>query len=397
MTAIAVDRPEPGLRHSAVDPKAVVFLVGSLGIGGAERQAIAIAGELKRMGNRVAIISLADGPLRQMVVLEGVELHVVGRTFGFSPAAVNPLARLLRTISPDVVYAFLEVQWLLALAAVRINSRHRSPRPKVVFGLRTGSYRKPTAGVRQRTVHELACRGAAHADLLIANSSSGLEDFRSRCHGSPPGVVIPNGIDVSTLAPAPHAGAALRASWGIASDALVIGHVGRLSEVKDHETLIDSFALLAATDIDARLVCVGEGTETRRQSLVQRAETNGIADRVRFTGARSDLAAVYSAFDVLALSSVREGFANVIAEAMACGVPAVVTDTGASREIVGEFGEVVPVGNAHEFATAVHRLLSRRSPALALACRQRILDNYTLQHCASLTLDAFASLTTSPS
>lgn len=378
----------------AAAPLHIVFLLGGLGIGGAERQAITVAGALGRLGQRVTIVTIDDGPLREAVEREGIPLYVLGRVGGLSPAALPRLRRCLRTLDPDVVYAFLEVQWLLTLAAVGGSTGVR--RPRIVFGLRAGEYVKPTSGIRSRVVYELVRRAASRADLLVANSRAGLTDLLSRCVGTPSGsgIVVPNGIDTTRFTPQPASSNALRAEWNIPADGLVVGHVGRLHPVKDHATLIDAFARFATRHAHAYLVCVGDGSASLRNELQQHAAACGVAERVRFSGARHDLARVYSAFDMLALSSLIEGFPNVVAEAMACGVPAVVTDAGASREIVGEYGEVVPMQDAVAFAAALERLAGRRSSALSIACRDRIVAEFTVNGCAVRTLDALASLTT---
>jgi glycosyltransferase involved in cell wall biosynthesis len=203
---------------------------------------------------------------------------------------------------------------------------------------------------------------------------------------------VSNGIDQRRFAPDASGRVALRRFWSVPPDALVVGHVGRLDEVKNHEMLIDAFSEIARSDPKAWLVCVGDGTAPRIESLRQRAERLGVSDRVCFAGRRTDLSAVYSAMDVLALTSKREGFPSVVAEAMLCGVPAVVTDTGASAEIVGGLGEVTAPDDTVAFAAALKRIIARRSPALSARCRFRILANYTLDQCAALTSAAFQTL-----
>ena len=365
----------------------ILVLLGGLGVGGAEHQAIMMAGALQHRGHRVTIASLADGPLHATIDQLGIPLDVLARPLSFSPAAIPALARTMRRRAPDVVYAFLDVQWLMALAA-----RTMAPGARVVLGLRSCQYFQHAEGTRDRAVHHLARRFARFADLLIANSPAGLEDFTRFVPSAPKGIVVPNGIDPARFSRDPGGRRMLRAEWSVPSHAVVIGHVGRLDPVKNHETLIEAVAQVARHDPRVMLVCVGNGTPARVEALRHYAVTLGVGDRVHFLGRRDDLAAVYSAFDVLALSSVREGFPSVVAEAMLCGVPAVVTNTGASADIVGALGEVAACGDAASLAAGLQRLITRRSPALSARCRLRILADYTIDRCASLTGAAFRNL-----
>ena len=368
-------------------PLAVVMLLGGLHVGGAERQAIAMAGALHARGHRITIVALEDGPLRASIESLGVPLEVIHRPLHFSPAAIPVFARVLETLRPDIVYAFLDVQWLVALGA-----RRMMPGARIVLGLRSSQYQAAVHGVRDRAVHWLTRQLSQHADLVIANSAAGLDDFAMHAVRLPKGLVVPNGIDTAQFVVDPVGRGRVRAEWHISDDDILVGHVGRLDPVKDHELLLDAFARVAARDARWRLVCVGDGTPERFTSLRARAAQLGIAERVKFAGRRSDLAAVYSALDLSALCSLREGFPNVVAESMMCGTPAVVTDAGASAEIVGTLGEVVPVGDVAAFAAALERMAARRSTTLSMACQARVVADFTLDQCAERTIAAFRSL-----
>ncbi|MCC6244308.1 MAG: glycosyltransferase [Gemmatimonadaceae bacterium] len=365
----------------------IMFLIGEFGIGGAERQALALASALRDLGHEVQLVALKDGPLRASVETAEIPFRVLARPFRQSLASVPALRRMFRTQRPHVVYAFLDLQWLLAIAA-----RGRARMPRVVLGIRSSEYGVVPADRRGRIVHWLTRRFSGSADLLVANSALGLYDFAHHARDVPPGLVVPNGIDLARFAPLADVRAAQRAAWGLPSDAEVIGHVGRLHPVKQHERLLDAFAVLRRTRAHARLVCVGDGPVDRVAALRRHAESLGIADAVTFVGGFDDVARAYNTFDVLALCSAREGFPNVVAEGMACGVPAVVTDVGACADIVGEHGEVVADADSVHLAQAMERLLNRRSPALSARCRDHVLSSYTLSHVAQRTAEVFAEL-----
>ncbi|WP_310569300.1 glycosyltransferase [Gemmatimonas sp.] len=380
------------IRNDTAAPSAlrVVMLLGGLGIGGAETQAIALASELQRDGHTVDLVTLADGALRPVVESLGLTLHVLPRVAGLAFTAMPALTRWLTISKPQVVYAFLEVQWLLALAAVSCIPAAR--RPRVVLGLRTSDYDAQSPQLKARLVRTLAKRSTPRADLLIANSRAGLDSYRAVVSNAPHGVVVPNGIDVTRFMPSPVSRAYWRGIWSIPTDATIVGHVGRLDPVKDHELLLRAFAVACASDVACHLVCVGHGDPDRVASLEQLAEALGIASRVHLVGGQADTSTIYPAFDLLALTSRREGFPNVVAEAMSCGVPAIVTDCGASADIVAGLGEVAPVGSVDAFAIGLTRLRARCAAALAQDSRSHIVSNFSLGAAASRTAAALQSL-----
>jgi glycosyltransferase involved in cell wall biosynthesis len=106
----------------------------------------------------------------------------------------------------------------------------------------------------------------------------------------------------------------------------------------------------------------------------------GIGERLHRLGQQRDVAALMSAFDLLVLTSAAEGMPTVIGEAMSAGVPCVTTDVGDARELVGDTGAVVPVGDAQAIAEAAVRLLQPGVRArLGGEARQRIQERYSLQ------------------
>ena len=124
--------------------------------------------------------------------------------------------------------------------------------------------------------------------------------------------------------------------------------------------------------------------ELRRQ-----AHELGIADRLIWAGSRSDMVGAYNAMDIATLASFGEGFPNVVGEAMACGVPCVVTDVGDSRSIVADTGLCVPPNDVNAMRVAWEALL-RRAPedmaALRLAARGRVVEHYSAAALLARTL-----------
>lgn len=168
--------------------------------------------------------------------------------------------------------------------------------------------------------------------------------------------VIRNGVDTELFRPRDQACA--REAFGLGSQPLVAA-VGNLVPEKGHDLVLRAVARLDT----AQVVIVGSGPE--KQRLKTLARDLGLDDRARFMEnmAQDKLAALYSAADVLALGSTREGWPNVLLEAMACGTPVVASDVGGVREIVrGEtVGKIVGRRSPEDFALALRSVLDQGS------------------------------------
>jgi glycosyltransferase involved in cell wall biosynthesis len=160
----------------------------------------------------------------------------------------------------------------------------------------------------------------------------------------------------------------------------LIGLIARLDPMKDHPTFLRAAALLTRQLPGARFICVGDGPANYRERLRNLSRELGLSQCLTWAGARSDMSAIYNALDIIVSASSYEGFSNVIAEAMTCGVPAVVTDVGDSALIVTDCGEVVPKEDAEQLKEAMARMLERldKGGHDAARTRQHILDCFSV-------------------
>jgi glycosyltransferase involved in cell wall biosynthesis len=193
---------------------------------------------------------------------------------------------------------------------------------------------------------------------------------------------MPNPTDTDEFAPcAPAARRDLRQRLKIPARAGVVIYTGRLAPEKELSSLLGAFAAVAQRMPNALLVLIGDGP--CRRELETRATQLGLAGRVHFEG-RQPVSAVrhwLQAGDLFALVSSNEGFPCSLSEAMAAGLPSVVTDTPGSAQLIesGVHGLVVPVGEEPRIAEAILALLSdpKARARMAQAARLRIVENYS--------------------
>lgn len=171
-------------------------------------------------------------------------------------------------------------------------------------------------------------------------------------------LMVRNGIDVHAFSYSPENRETLRRSLDI-GDEMVIGHIGRFHEVKNHRKIVTVFAEYLKSVPDARLCLVGVGDLMDETKALCRELD--IGNRVLFLGARGDTAALYSAFDCFLMPSLYEGLPVVLVEAQASGLPVVMSDTISRDSIINPaLCTVVPLGAPDgEWAAALPRATSR--------------------------------------
>jgi glycosyltransferase involved in cell wall biosynthesis len=360
-----IARPAPG---------SILFLIRSLNLGGSERQLIYLARGLHGRGWDVTVAIYYSGVLDVELEEEGIRLVNLRKSGRWDLWGVLwRLVSLLRRVRPEAVYSFLGTANILATMA-----RPCVPHTKWIWSIRSSNVHLSQAGRVSALSYRVERVLSRFADLIISNSQAGLD--YAAAHGFPRDrmFVVPNGVDTERFRPNPEAGAKIRRSWGIENGRPVIGMLARIDPMKGHPVFLAAASIVAAARPDVRFVCAGAGAEEYVEQLRQQAGRLGIGECTSFPGGCTDPVPVLNAFDLCCSSSYGEGFSNSVAEAMACGVPCVVTDVGDSALIVGSTGKVVPPDNPEELAKAILELLRELDAGVALEPRKRILESFSL-------------------
>lgn len=367
----------------------VLFLARTLGMGGAERQLVALARGLRRGGHDIAVaVFYAGGEFESELRLEGIPVHDLAKRGRWDNLAfLARLCLLVKRERPDVVHSYLDSPNIVAAALKRVF-----PSVKVVWGIRSamddfGAYdwlHAVSAGIERIA--------SPFVDGIIANSEAGRRHALSVGLDSRNLVVIPNGIDCETFRPDSTDRARLRREWSVPPDSPLVGMVARLDPVKSHPTFLRAAAAVAAHQPGVRFACIGGGQARYRRELEELAGRLGLTGRLTWVGERRATRTEYGALDLAVLSSDEgEGFPNVLAEAMACGRPVVATDSGDARVIVGETGVVVPARDPDALARGILDLLDRvrtAGPELSLAARVRIERQFSVEALVGRTVQA---------
>jgi glycosyltransferase involved in cell wall biosynthesis len=360
----------------------LTFLIRSLDYGGAERHLLTLVRALNKERFSVTVLYFyGGGRLEDELRASGVRMISLGKRgrwdlFGFTWR----LVKQLRALRPDFLHSFLVEPNLLTVLLKPLL-----PSVRVVWGVRASRVHFENYDRFSRLTFRLQCFFSRFADLIIFNSERGRDYHLSQGFPAQKSMVIHNGIDTDAFKPEPEARSRVRSELGVAADALLVGCVGRLDPMKDHPTLLRAAQVVCREREDVRFVCVGGGPVEYLSELQSLAGELGVADKVIWAGARSSMAATYNALDLLVSASFSEGFPNVIGEAMACGVPCVVTDTGDSALIVGEVARVVAPRDPAALAAKIISSLEEEGDETSARLRARILENFSVERMAAET------------
>lgn len=366
MSGVALPREREGAgedapgRDARVPPLSILHVAAPGPVGGLETVLDGLTRGLAERGHRVRVLAVIepredDHPFVNSIRdsrVEAVPVEVSSRNYLAESLRV---ARHCRDFSPDVVHTHgFRADVVDALAARSVGC----PIATTVHG--------PSKMGGIATFYEwLQERAFRLFDGIIAVSHALASDLRRQGIDEKRITVIhnafPGGREFLDRGEA-------RKELGLDDDAFVIGWVGRMIDAKGPDLLIEGLARLEDLDFTASIV--GDGPELRRVQGMTRER--GLTDSVEFHGRIDDAARLFRAFDVFALSSRTEGTPLVLLEAMAAGVPVVVTGVGGVPEIVGpDEARVVPARQPDSLAQAIADVAAHPKEAGRRADRAR--------------------------
>ncbi|MYE01252.1 MAG: glycosyltransferase [Alphaproteobacteria bacterium] len=372
-------------------PIEVMHVVTSLDVGGAETVLARLAAGDAAGAVSHSVVSLKPGgALRDRLEANGIPVRDLGiERNRDAPGGLLRLAAAIRGARPAVVHSWLYHADLLATLALVLSGRRRATR--LIWGVRCSDMDMSRYAPGSRLILTLLPRLSRRADLVLCNAEAGRAVHQRLGYRPARWRVVPNGVDLERFRPRPGERAAVRAELGLGDGNFVVGMCARVDPMKDHATFVKA-AAFAGTVPEARFVLIGAGTGEPGSALERTIAAAGLSGRFVRLGLREDIPRLQAALDVAALSSAfGEGFPNVLAEAMACGVPCAATNVGDSAAIVGDTGLVVPPGDPEALAGAWAELRSEGRDARAARgaeARRRISERYSL----AAMIDAYRTL-----
>jgi glycosyltransferase involved in cell wall biosynthesis len=389
---------------AAADPilagRTVLQIVPDLQSGGAERAAIDMAEALAQLGCRSLVASRGGRMVSELQSKGGVWLPFPAATKNPIAMALNSmqLARIIRDEGVDIVHARSRAPAWVSYYATRQTGA------KFVTTYHSAYYGGSPIKLRYNAI-------MASGDVVIAISDYAAERIRS-LHPEAAGrvVVIPRGADLRVFSPDAVSSARverLRAEWGVAPHERVALLPARLAARKGHAVMIDAARRLASEGLDdIRILFVGDPhSDSFRHAIEAQISRAGVEGLVRNVGHCEDMSAAYLAAAVIVAPSTEpEAFGRVAIEAQAMGAPVIVSDIGASPEIVlappqtprqQATGWRVPPGDPEKLAEAIREALAMRASErdeMALRARQNVQARFSVEQMQHATLEAYRRL-----
>lgn len=349
--------PQPG------GPTRLLRVITRLNIGGPARQALMLHRALPERGYACELVSGApqaeEGafppPSERFTLLESLRRET---DFAADARAIRALTRQMRAWSPAIVHTHTTTAGGLGRIAAR-----RAQVPVVVHTAHGHVLSGYLSGPQTKLLTAAERWLAGRTDVLVTVSHRVRDELLALGIGRPEQWrVVPLGLELGDLLAGPAPSAPSRAALGLPAEGPLVGIVGRLAAIKDHDTFLAMAAQVARERPDVTFVVAGDGG--LREALEHTARSV-LGDRVRFLGWATDLPVLYGALDLVVLTSRNEGTPVALIEAGAAGRPVVATDVGGVPEVVrdGETGYVVPARNPAAAAARALEILA--SPDLA--------------------------------
>ncbi|KOR31176.1 hypothetical protein TI04_02280 [Achromatium sp. WMS2] len=360
-------------------PTRILFVITGLSVGGAEMMLLKLLERIDRSRFDVAVISLTT---MGEIGLRIADLNIKVTALSMRPSSPNPLLffRLLsfmRRFKPDIVHTWMYHADLLGGMAARLAGVKKILWSIHHSDLSVNNNKKLTLAV----VKFCARLSSIIPEQVLACSHRAREIHVKIGYSSNKMVVVPNGFDLQRFVPNYAARLSVRQELGLPPTVKLVGLIGRFHIQKNHLGFIEAAALIYKENPNVNFLLAGDNIDRENVDLSSAIANTGLSQQMHLLGRRSDIPRLMAALDVLASSSLGEAFPNVLGEAMACGVPCVVTDVGDSAAVVGNTGRVVAMGDMTAFAKQILEILSlaeAEKDKLGIAARQRVANNYEI-------------------
>mgnify|MGYP003816720257 CR=1 FL=1 len=357
----------------------IIHIITSLDAGGAERMLIKLLSQMNLNKYSMKVISMKDkGIYGPEIEKMGIELVTLNMKKGI-PSFKALRKCIIESKEADIIQTWMYHADLLGMIVKKFSDAKR-----LIWGIHHNNLDLDKNKFLTLAIAKINAIFSKSVDFIVSCSNNAVGIHEKFGYATDNMIVIPNGFELESFKKIENARNLIKNELGIKSK-WIISHVGRWNILKDYNNLFNSLYELTKRNIDFEAILCGKEIEWSNKELVSLINKYNLSTRIHLLGIRRDIPLILSASDVFVSSSVGEGFANVIGEAMACEVPCVVTNVGDSSFIVGEVGISVPSKDPIALSKGIIKLLEMTEDErllLGKKARMRVIENFDIKRVA---------------
>ena len=355
----------------------VVHVITGLDVAGSELVLAQLVSGARR--HRHVVVSLgSEGQIGARLRDKGIPVHALGLRFSNPLPGFLRLLKILRAERARIVQGWLAHGNFAAALAQRLLG----PDVRLLWTIRQSLSDLALEKRTTRAIIRLNARLSRRPTRIIYNSHLSACQHEAIGYAPERRLVVANGFDLERFRPSDPRRETMRRTLGFSNEEVVVGLIGRFHATKNHRTFFAAAARVLAAEPNARFLLAGTGVTTDNPALLAEVEDTAILECSRLLGTRDDVEALNNALDIACNVSIGESFSNAVGEAMASGVPCVVTETGDALQLVGDTGIVCTARDDRTIADAICRLIAQGEEPrrrLGARARSRMERNYSLE------------------
>ena len=369
-----------------------LHIITSLNIGGAESMLHRLIKFKPELIDSTIVVSLTDdGKIGLMLKDMGVTVISLEMHNWFSILSVIfKLKKIIQKEKPKIIHTWMYHANLLGgIAALMANNKN------IIWSIRRSNL-KYSESISTFFVMKI---GALLSNIIprkiVSVAESGVKNHEKYGYKKNKMIVIPNGFDLIKLKRDLLQRKIIRRKLDIFDDQLIIGSVGRFHDSKDYESLVASAPAVIRKFKNIKYMLIGRDIDSKNFTLMNWIAKTGYSSHFLLLGEINDVAKYMSAMDIFCLSSITEGFPNVVGEAMSMALPCVVTDVGDIKKLVGDTAIIVEPSNKQMLSQGLCEMLSHNTVKrnkIGLKGRQKVEGEFPLSLICKKYYDLYASM-----
>lgn len=369
----------------------IVHIITSLGVGGAERNLSNLVLGMDRNKFCNIVISLQDlGYWGTVLKAQGIQVYALDmQNSPLSIFKIFTLWKLLRKHRPDYVQGWMYHANVAALIVGKLAGIKN-----IFWNIRCSLMDLSKYKFSTTVIFKSGAWLAKFPTAIINNSQESMQQHIASGYNNKNWLHIPNGFDIHQLQPNAEIYNNFRLQHNLPEQAIIIGMIARYDPMKDHATFLKAAGILAKENPDVYFVCAGRNVNMQNVALKNLIIEQQIANKVLLLDQVNNVHELYPALDYLTQTSVfGEGFPNVVAEAMACGVECFVTDVGDSLAVIGSNGYKIAKSDPAGLAAQWQKAIAYRNVKIpgSQIVRDRIVDNFSLQKIVAIYSEHYSA------